>query len=376
MNEGSHPALRVLAVASSGSLGGAELSLAEFLLRRPAHVRAEALLVGDGPLRDRLAAQGVPTRALPEYDGRPTPIGLARFTRSLSKLLGDAQPDVVWATGVKAASLSVAACRIARVPVVWHKVDFSFDAPLARPLAFAVNGVVSVSEAVAAPLGRLRRRRLLAVIGPPVRLPEELDITPNAREPTIGTLATLTPYKGHQHIIEAAASLSAEFPRLRVILAGPPSPDYPDYPEQLERLIDRHGLAERVQFTGFVSDVTEVLGHLTVFVNATYRDAAGFGLEGLSGAMLEASWVGLPVVATRGGGTPEGVQDGVTGRLVDAADPAALADALRTYLRDPELARRAGQAGRRFVRERFAPAVTSARLFEALGRVAFKRKRA
>jgi phosphatidylinositol alpha-1,6-mannosyltransferase len=111
------------------------------------------------------------------------------------------------------------------------------------------------------------------------------------------------------------------------------------------------------------------------YLNAASTGAlAGFGLQGLSGAMLEASWVGLPVVATRGGDTVEGMRDGVTGTLVEAADPAGLATALGTYLRDPELARRTGQAGRRFTRERFvAPAPASARLFEVLSQVAFRR---
>jgi glycosyltransferase involved in cell wall biosynthesis len=159
-----------------------------------------------------------------------------------------------------------------------------------------------------------------------------------------------------------------------VILAGPPSPDHPDHPPQLRSLRDRLGLGERVELTGFVQDVTDVLSELTVFVNATHRDAAGFGLEGLSGAMLEASWVGLPVVATRGGGTPEGVRDGITGTLVEAADPAGLAAAAGAYLRDPALARSTGEAGRRFARERFSPAVASARLFQALGEVAERRR--
>jgi glycosyltransferase involved in cell wall biosynthesis len=93
-------------------------------------------------------------------------------------------------------------------------------------------------------------------------------------------------------------------------------------------------------------------------------------MEGLSGAMLEASWVGLPVVATRGGGTPEGLKDGVSGTLVDPADPVGMAGAIAPYLRDPELARGAGEAGRRFTREHFAPEVAAARLFEALGNAA------
>ncbi|HWX44317.1 MAG TPA: glycosyltransferase family 4 protein [Solirubrobacteraceae bacterium] len=362
--------MKVLAVSSYGALGGGELSLAEFLVHRPTNVEPVALLVEDGPLRSHLVRRGVPTWAAHGFDGRPSPIQLGRFTRALLGLLESTDPDVVWATGLKAAYLAVPACRFAGVPVVWHKIDFSLDAVLTRPLAAAVNGVVGVSAAVAEALGpTLRRRRLLAVVGPPVRLALDLRIAPNEREPTIGTMATLTPIKGQRHIIEAAGILLGEFPDLRVVLAGNSSPDHPTYPGELRALADSLGLGERLELTGFVKDVAQTLGRLTVFVNATYRDEQGFGWEGLSGAMLEASWAGLPVVATRGGGTPEGLVDGSTGTLVEPADPAGLAHAIAPYLRDRVLARATGEAGWRFTRERFAPDVAATRLFGALGEV-------
>jgi glycosyltransferase involved in cell wall biosynthesis len=361
--------MKVLAISSTGRLGGAELALAEFLKHRPLDVQVSVLMMSDGPLADRLAQSGVETSVAGEFEGRPSLRQAARFTQSLRGLLRREPPDVVLAVGILPACLSVPAARLTGVPIVWHKVDFSHDATVAVPLAGAVNGVVSVSSAAAAALGPLRSRRLLDVVGPPIRLPDEGQRERAPDPPAIGTLAALTPYKGQHHIIEAAAQISAEFPRLRVVLAGDTVREHPGYRDQLVRLAERLGLAERVEFTGFVDDVAGVLDRLTVYVSATHRDAQGFGLEGLSGAMLEASWVGLPVVATRGGGTPEGLQDGVTGTLVDPADPAGLARALARYLRDPELARSTGEAGRRFARERFAPEVTVAGLFGALARV-------
>ena len=105
------------------------------------------------------------------------------------------------------------------------------------------------------------------------------------------------------------------------------------------------GMADRLELTGFVEDVTEILSRLTVFVMATYRDGFGFGAEGLSGAMVEASWAGLPVVATRGGGSPEGMREGVTGTLAEPSDPADLARGIAPYLRDAELAAQCGRGG-------------------------------
>jgi glycosyltransferase involved in cell wall biosynthesis len=361
----------VLAVSSYGVLGGGELSLAEFLVHRPPSVDACALLVEDGALRAHLLERGVTTWAAAGFDGRPGPARMARFTRSLLELLSRTQPDVVWATGLKAAFMAVPACRMRGVPLVWHKIDFSLDNIVTRPLARAVGGVVSVSEAAAAALGpRLRQRKLLAVVGPPVRLPVDLRVSPRRDPPTIGTTATLTPIKGQRHMIEAAAILSEEFPTLRVILAGGRSADYPHFADQLAARGAELGLGDRLEMPGFVEDVGGVFARMTVFVSATYRDERGFGWEGLSGAMLEASWVGLPVVATAAGGTPEGVRDGVTGTLVPEADPAALASAIAPYLRDPELARAAGEAGARFARERFAPQAAAARLFAALAEAA------
>lgn len=358
--------MRVLAVASYGVLGGGELSLAEFLVHRPAHVEAAVLLIEDGPLRGHLTERGLRTWVAAGHRGRPGPRSAVRFTRSLLHLLDTYAPDVIWATGLKAAALAVPAGRLSGIPVVWHKIDFSLDDTLTRPLAFAVDGVVSVSHAVAEAMGPLRARRLIDVIGPPVRLPLELHVTPSSSPLAIGTLATLTPIKGQRHVIEAAALLLDEFPELRVILAGSPSREHPDYPQELRDTAARLGIADRVELSGFATDVAAVLRRLTVFVNATHQVAGGFGKEGLSGAMLEASWAGLPVVATRGGGTPEGVRDGSTGTLVEPEDVTGMAAAIAPYLRDPALAAATGERGSAYTRERFAPRAASERLFAAL----------
>lgn len=358
--------MKVLALSSYGLLGGAELSLVTFLEHRPDEVEPLAVLVEDGPLAERLTAIGLPVYTARGYAGRPTLPRAVRFAREMSALLDRERPDVVWALGQKAALLAIAPCRLRRVPLVWHKVDFSWDRWLVPLLAEGVNGVMSVSSAVARALGPLGRRRLLGVVNPPLRLPESLRATPDPARPVIGTLARLVPYKGHHHILEAAALLSAEFPDLRVVLAGGPAPQFPDYPAELERIAREAGLAGRVELPGFVDGVEGVLTRMSVFVNATYRDEEGFGLEGLSGAMLEASWAGVPVVATGGGGTAEGLEDGVTGTLVARADPRLIADAVAPYLRDPELAARTGAAGMELARSRCAPGIASQRLFELL----------
>jgi phosphatidylinositol alpha-1,6-mannosyltransferase len=362
--------VRVLAISSYGVLGGAELSMSTFLEHRPADCEAEVLLVRDGPVRQHLTDLGLAVEVAVGCEGRPKPGHFRRFSQALRPMLARYRPDVVWAVGQKAALLSVAVCRRRRVPMVWHKVDFAWDRELAKPLAIGARGVIGVSRAVVGALGPLRRSRLLGVVGPPLNLPDGLQAHPDPARPTIGTLARLVPYKGHHQIIEAAALLSDRFPGLRVVLAGAPVLEYPDYPESLGALAARLGISDRVEMTGFVSNVIPVLEGLTVYVNATHVDEEGYGLEGLSGAMLEASWAGVPVVATRGGGTEEGVVDGVTGTVVDDPEPAVLASAMAPYLEDAALASRTGAAGRDFARQHFRADVGARRVFELLSRVA------
>ena len=356
--------MRVLFVAPYGVVGGAELSLFTFLAHAPADAEIRALLVSDGPLRERLAAAGVPAWVAAGYDGAPDPRRMVRFTRSLVTLLDRWRPDVVWALGAKGALLAAPACRLRGVPVVWWKVDLSWDRELALPLAAAVDGVIAVSDGAASALGPLRGK-VLAIVPPPVTLAPEL-AAPLDGPLTIGTLARGAPYKGHERIIRAAALLSGEFPDLRVLATCGPVAEYAGHRERLLALAGELGLGGRVELPEWVDDRVDVLRQLTVFVTATYRDERGFGLEGLSTAMLEAAWAGLPVVASAGGGTAEGLIDGETGRLVPKADPALLAEAIRPYLRDPGLRARAGAAARTFARERFAPGVVAPKLFGAL----------
>ncbi len=360
--------MRVLAVSSYGVLGGAELALLDFVRSRPAGVEVEVVCVTDGPLRAQLAAEGVPVWA-GDHAGRPTARSVARFGRAFGQLLDRRSPDVVWAIGAKAALLAAGSCRLRGVPLVWHKVDFSWDSLLARPLALAASGVIGVSEAVTEALGPLRERRVLGVVWPPIRLGEDLRSRPDAERPVIGTLARLAPYKGQHHIVRAAALLVPEFPRLRVLLAGGRVSEYPDYPEQLEALARELGVYERVELTGHLDDVGAALARLTVFVGATYRDEHGFGFEGLGLGAIEASWAGVPVVVARGGGAAETLIDGRTGTLVETADPALLAAAIAPYLRDRELRERTGAAGREFARAAgVRPGEASARLFSLLAR--------
>ena len=114
-----------------------------------------------------------------------------------------------------------------------------------------------------------------------------------------------------------------------------------------ERILVDGGARELAWFGGERDDIAGIMRGLDCFVLPSRG-------EGISNTILEAMASALPVVATRVGGNTELVEDGLTGRLVPAADPLALAQAMLAYFGNPALARRQGRAARHRVERTFS----------------------
>ncbi|MCO5101418.1 MAG: glycosyltransferase [Burkholderiaceae bacterium] len=158
----------------------------------------------------------------------------------------------------------------------------------------------------------------------------------------IGVVAQMIRRKGHRHLFEALKLLLPKRPQLHVLLFG-----QGPLRAELEARAARDGLASNVRFVGFRDDLTQWMGALDVLAHPADR-------EGLGIALLQAQAAGVPVVATRAGGMPEVVDDGVTGLLVEPGDVLALADALRRLVDDPALREQMGAAARARVLGRFS----------------------
>jgi glycosyltransferase involved in cell wall biosynthesis len=162
-------------------------------------------------------------------------------------------------------------------------------------------------------------------------LGQELGIHPGA--PVIGTVARFDEQKGHIYLLDATVKILQQLPNTKVLLVGG-GPLRPQMEDKAEAL----GLSDSIIFAGIRYDIPEILALLDLFVLSSLW-------EGLPIAILEAMAAGRPIVATRVGGVPEAVVDGVTGLLVPPRDPVALADAVTRLLRRPGLCRQMGQAG-------------------------------
>ncbi len=133
---------------------------------------------------------------------------------------------------------------------------------------------------------------------------------------------------------------------------------------KLEGIARAYRLGEFVRFTGHREDVPRLLAAANVLVLPSLY-------EGLPNVVLEAMRFRKPVVATTAPGTTELVEHDRTGLLTPLRSPKDLAQAIRTVIADPDLARRLGEAGRARVEAEFSARLMVERfatLYEDLAR--------
>ena len=171
------------------------------------------------------------------------------------------------------------------------------------------------------------------------------------------TTGRLIERKNHCLVIKAMKRILEKFPEATYLIIG-----QGPYKERLEKQVRALNLEDHVQFLGFVSQKTlralyEIAEIFIMPSKETDTDMEGFGI-----VLLEAMALKKPIVASRVGGIPEVVEDGVTGLLVPPGDPKSLARALLRLLRDPPTRFRMGQAGRQRLETYFTLEQTMAKL--------------
>jgi glycosyltransferase involved in cell wall biosynthesis len=162
-----------------------------------------------------------------------------------------------------------------------------------------------------------------------------LGVSPD--EFVVGIVGRLAPQKGHKFLLEAAARLAPDIPKLRIVVVGEGQ-----LKGRLERQARALGITDRVSFVGFRTDMAKVYPALDVLAVPSL-------FEGLSLVLVEALVCGRLAVCARASGIIDVVEDGKNGILIEIGDVEALAGALGRAYRgevDPEMPRRAQQAAR------------------------------
>jgi len=169
---------------------------------------------------------------------------------------------------------------------------------------------------------------------------EELGLT--ASVPLVMVLSRLNRMKGIEYFLDAASIVAAKLPETRFLIVGDGG-----IRQELESRATCLGLAGKIVFTGFRTDVPRILSEVSLSVLPSLS-------EGLSNTLLESMAWGVPVVATRVGGNTEIIEDGVSGLIVPPRNSAMLANAMTTLLKNPALASSFGVAGKRRIAEVFS----------------------
>jgi glycosyltransferase involved in cell wall biosynthesis len=252
--------------------------------------------------------------------------------------------------------------RLAGVPVViTHEHNREFTGSRFRPMidreliARRADAMIVVSEEA--------RRRMIEVERIP---PERLVLLPNglqalapgdgralredlgirSGDPVVGTVCIIRSEKALDVLVGAVALLIGDFPRLRVLIVGT-GPDRAG----VEALTEELELSDCVHFTGARADVADVLEAMDVAVLCS-------DYEGSPRSILEFMDAGKPIVATRVGGVPEFIDDGVHGVLIPPRDEEALAAAVGGLLRDLDGGGEMGARARDRCRREFSLAST------------------
>ncbi len=288
-----------------------------------------------------------------------------RFFLKLMRYLRQQKPDIVHTHLVHAETYAIPAAKLAGVR---HVVNSSHnDDPFRYHPLFKIRGRIlwrmtrqgiAISEAI--------RKFLIEIEGaknnqvqtiyyglnrtsPPATLSASKEgefiarLRSSENAQIVGAVCRLVPQKGVAYALEAMAKLMPQYPNLHYILVGEGG-----LRAELEQYAETLGIAERVHFLGWRTDVPELMAQFDIFLAPSLWE--GFGL-----VFLEAMAQSVPVVASRVSAIPEVVLDGETGVLVPPKDSTEIASAIQKLLDAPELAKKMGMAGRLRLETHFSP---------------------
>jgi len=292
--------------------------------------------------------------------------------------------DIVCCSGYKPDIIGLLAGRQTGVPVVsvshgWTAATMKvrFNETIDRLALRWMDAVVCVSEAQATrvratgtPIARIHVIRNAVSLEKFGRTDPEFrseleSLFPSLKEQAsprfriVGAAGRLSPEKGFENLIEAAALVVKELHNVGFVIFG----EGPRRAE-LTRLIADRKLQDSVVLPGFRGNLHDYLPHFDLVALPSYT-------EGLPVIVLEAFAARVPVVATAVGGVPEVIEEGISGLIVPPGNPKQLAQKIAALLRDDEKRQAMGQRARQRVEDHFTFAGQSAiyqRLFQQLAR--------
>ena len=350
----------------SDGFGGAEEAVFNTLANLDRQRWAPVLFHHSGsgiePLLTKVRRLNLRVRTVPRIESIAHSARLREFIR----VLRAERPTIFHAhlTWPLSCKYGLIAAILARVPVVVATVQLYVKPPerflLYTQMRFVTGGVdryIAVSEGVARQLSRS-----LPIPASKIRVvhngiavesferPGDTKLRSKFRgaveRPIVLTIARLEEQKGIRYLLEAAARV----PEALFVLAGEGSER-----GRLEAQARKSGLEDRIIFLGYREDIADLLASCDLFVLPSL-------FEGFPLAILEAMAAGKPVITTAIDGNDEAIVEGETGLLVPPANPAALSEAIRSLLANPNRARALAMHGKARVQRHFSAQTSTAKV--------------
>jgi glycosyltransferase involved in cell wall biosynthesis len=323
--------MRVLTIIHTRGHGGAEniFRLLAWRIRREGIDVIAAIPERDASAKEYWIGPALEELQIPHvtFDNR----GSGReFLKSLKRLIGEVQPDIVHSHLLDSNFYSALACRRLSIPhICTEHGDIALKRSVSQRLKLFLlplmsDAIVCVSSAVKERAARLPFQRKFSVIYNGITSHTEEESTFREelglcnREILIGNIANLYPVKGQRYLVEAFSRCLPLFTNAYLILVGRGSEK-----QHLENQARRLGIPQgRIIFTGFRKDVINIVRSLDIYVQPSLS-------EGLPVSLLEAMLQQIPVIATSVGGIPEIIGKNEHGLLVSAGSSDELYHALR-----------------------------------------------
>lgn len=312
------------------------------------------ILAADDMLAVRLRDMDIEPWILPEV-GSVDPISIIRTARKVSEIVRSGGVSLVHSHGYRAALGGGVGALLAGVPHIatihtelGGKREIGLMGRLLqRMVAFLSRCIIIVSEEIAGSFGRHKIRLVHNGVEIEPLRPKSFRIG----ERQVGMVGRLSPEKGVDLFLEAAALMKERIGGVRFVVVG-------EGPlrAKLEKLSESLDLSAITTFTGFVDGAREMLDSIDVLVLPSRS-------EGQPMVLLESLAVGCPVVATDVGGVRE-LLDGGCGVVVPPEDPEAIASAVVRLLEEPESVSQIVKLGRRRVEEHYSAEKMAERTME------------
>ena len=336
--------MRVLMVISDTNIGGAGKWIVEyFRYHNKDRFQVKAVIPTGSRLKPLYEKAGLDVI---ECDGIADVSYSKEGVKNLYRIFKQEKPDIVHAHGTMSARVAAAKCgsNVKKIVYTRHSV-FEPTGFFTKPIGKLINRMItaftcdqSIAVCEAAKKNQtdtgVPAEKITVVYNGVEAIPSPTAEQKGAARRQFGLSendlvfsisARLNPVKGHKYLVEAVSKLP-DRTNLKFLIAGTGPEE-----EALKQMVKEQGLQDSIIFTGFLSDVSNLLYATDVLLNCSY------GTEACSLAILEAYSLGIPCIATDYGGNPELVQTGINGIVFPTNDSSALADAITTVKETPAL---------------------------------------